>query len=137
MLALLARGASALRASASDGLIGASRTATKMSGGTTKNGRDSNPKYLGLKKHGGEACLAGNIIIRQRGTKVHPGVHVGMGRDHTLFALKPGYVCFSTDAFRDRKYVNIFPTRDNPFKEKKELRKQLLKGPALVKRVVK
>ena len=60
--------------------------ATKKAGGSTRNGRDSNPKYLGVKKFGGEHVIAGNIIIRQRGTKVHPGKNVGMGKDHTLFA---------------------------------------------------
>lgn len=106
------------------GLLGATRGATKMAGGTTKNGRDSNPKYLGTKLYGGQACLAGNIIVRQRGTKIHPGVHVGMGKDHTLFALTPGYVHFSVDAFKKRKYVNVFPTRENPFVLKREARKQ-------------
>ncbi|KAG8470843.1 hypothetical protein KFE25_009264 [Diacronema lutheri] len=107
-------------------LLGATRTATKMAGGTTKNGRDSNPKFLGTKLFGGQACLAGNIIVRQRGTKIHPGVHVGMGRDHTLFALNAGYVHFSVDSHKKRKYVNVFPTRDNPFVQKRDARKQLL-----------
>jgi large subunit ribosomal protein L27 len=70
--------------------------AHKKGGGSTSNGRDSNPKYLGIKKYGGEAVIAGNIIVRQRGTKVHPGVNVGIGRDHTLFALTDGFVSFET-----------------------------------------
>lgn len=70
--------------------------ATKKSGGTTKNGRDSNPKYLGVKLTAGEKASAGSIIIRQRGTDVLPGRNVGMGKDHTLFALVPGTVKFGT-----------------------------------------
>lgn len=71
-----------------------------------KNGRDSNPKYLGVKKFGGEAVVPGNIIVRQRGTKFHPGNGVMCGRDHTLFAVVPGSVAFQTKA-RGRVYVNI------------------------------
>jgi large subunit ribosomal protein L27 len=68
--------------------------AHKKGGGSTNNGRDSNPKYLGIKKYGGEAVIAGNIIVRQRGTHWHAGVNVGIGRDHTLFALTDGVVSF-------------------------------------------
>lgn len=68
--------------------------AHKKGQGTSKNGRDSNPKNLGIKKFGGEAVLAGNIIVRQRGTRFHPGKNVGIGRDHTLFALADGKVAF-------------------------------------------
>jgi len=68
--------------------------AHKKGQGTSKNGRDSNPKMLGVKKYGGEAVLAGNIIVRQRGTRFHPGQNVGIGRDHTLFALENGTVEF-------------------------------------------
>ena len=68
--------------------------AHKKGGGSTNNGRDSNPKYLGIKKFGGEAVIAGNIIVRQRGTHWHAGNGVGIGRDHTLFALVPGVVQF-------------------------------------------
>ena len=75
----------------------------KKGQGSVKNGRDSRSKRLGLKKSGGQAVIAGNIIIRQRGTKVHPGVGVGMGRDHTLFALVDGKVLFD----RDGRRVNI------------------------------
>ncbi len=66
--------------------------AHKKGQGTSKNGRDSNPKMLGVKKYGGERVLAGNILMRQRGTKMHPGENVGLGRDFTLFALKDGVV---------------------------------------------
>ncbi|MEC7281819.1 MAG: 50S ribosomal protein L27, partial [Verrucomicrobiota bacterium] len=66
----------------------------KKGQGTSRNGRDSNAKRLGVKKFGGEPVVAGNIIMRQRGTRYHPGANVGMGRDHTLFALKDGNVAF-------------------------------------------
>ena len=68
--------------------------AHKKAGGSTRNGRESHSKRLGVKKFGGESVLAGNILVRQRGTKFHPGDKVGMGRDHTLFALEPGAVQF-------------------------------------------
>ena len=68
--------------------------AHKKAGGSTRNGRDSESKRLGVKIYGGQAIKAGNIIIRQRGTRFHPGANVGMGRDHTLFALKDGRVAF-------------------------------------------
>lgn len=68
--------------------------AQKKAGGSTRNGRDSNPKYLGVKRFGGQVVKAGEIIVRQRGTKFHPGMHVGLGKDHTLFALKAGRVVF-------------------------------------------
>jgi large subunit ribosomal protein L27 len=77
--------------------------AHKKGQGSVKNGRDSRSKRLGVKKFGGQAVIAGNIIIRQRGTKVHPGVNVGMGRDHTLFALVDGKVLFD----REGRRVNI------------------------------
>jgi len=76
--------------------------AHKTGQGSTRNNRDSNPKYLGVKRYAGQAVKAGNIIIRQRGTKFHPGRHVGMGRDHTLFALTDGVVEFGT-----RRRVNV------------------------------
>ena len=69
--------------------------AHKKGQGSSRNGRDSNPKYLGVKKYAGEKVLAGNIIVRQRGTKIKPGTNVGCGRDHTLFALSNGVVSFS------------------------------------------
>ncbi len=76
--------------------------AHKTGQGSTRNGRDSNPKYLGVKRYAGQVVRAGNIIVRQRGTKFHPGRHVGMGRDHTLFALVDGVVEFGT-----RRRVNV------------------------------
>ncbi|MDG2520837.1 50S ribosomal protein L27 [Caulobacter sp. 73W] len=82
--------------------------AHKKSGGSSRNGRDSAGRRLGVKKFGGEAVLAGNIVVRQRGTKFWPGVNVGMGKDHTLFALVNGAVRFVTK--RDnRTYVTIDP----------------------------
>ena len=80
--------------------------AHKKAGGSTRNGRDSNPKYLGVKVYGGQAIEAGNIIIRQRGTRVYPGNNVGMGKDHTLFALAEGRVRFH-DGKLGRKYVSV------------------------------
>ncbi len=85
--------------------------AHKKSGGSTRNGRDSNPKYLGVKKYGGEHVIPGNIIKRQRGTKTYPGANVGMGRDHTLFALVEGHVEFTTKR-GDRQYVSVNPLTD-------------------------
>jgi large subunit ribosomal protein L27 len=82
--------------------------AHKKSGGSSRNGRDSAGQRLGVKKFGGEQVLAGNIIIRQRGTKFWPGVNCGMGRDHTLFATVSGSVKFITKK-HDRTYVNIVP----------------------------
>ncbi len=81
--------------------------AQKKAGGSTRNGRDSNPKYLGVKIFGGQACEAGNIIVRQRGTKFHPGSGVGLGRDHTLFALVDGKVEFSVKGPNKRRTVSI------------------------------
>ena len=79
--------------------------AHKKGASSSRNGRDSNAQYLGVKKFGGEAVVAGNIIVRQRGTKFHPGENVGMGKDHTLFALKVGSVKFGVR--RDRKVVDV------------------------------
>jgi large subunit ribosomal protein L27 len=81
--------------------------AHKKAGGSTRNGRDSNPKYLGVKCYGGESVLAGNIIVRQRGTRFHAGSNVGVGRDHTLFALSDGKVKFEQRGFPKRKYVSV------------------------------
>ena len=81
--------------------------AHKKAGGSTRNGRDSNPKYLGVKRYGGEAVRAGNILVRQRGTKFHAGDNVGVGRDHTLFALVDGKVSFRTGGFPKRKFISI------------------------------
>ncbi|WP_395789465.1 50S ribosomal protein L27 [Aquimonas sp.] len=81
--------------------------AHKKAGGSTRNGRDSNPKYLGVKIYGGQAIEAGNIIIRQRGTQFHPGPGVGLGRDHTLFALKDGVVNFAVKGPKNRRTVSV------------------------------
>jgi large subunit ribosomal protein L27 len=81
--------------------------AHKKAGGSTRNGRDSNPKYLGVKCYGGESVIAGNIIVRQRGTRFHAGENMGVGRDHTLFALTDGKVKFEHRGFPKRKYVSI------------------------------
>uniref|UniRef100_A0A0E0KNB1 50S ribosomal protein L27 n=1 Tax=Oryza punctata TaxID=4537 RepID=A0A0E0KNB1_ORYPU len=85
------------------------RWATKKTAGSTKNGRDSNPKYLGVKKFGGEKVEPGNIIVRQRGTRFHPGNYVGMGKDHTLFCLKEGHVRFERNKLTGRKWVHVDP----------------------------
>ncbi|WP_311031217.1 50S ribosomal protein L27 [Mesorhizobium koreense] len=82
--------------------------AHKKAGGSSRNGRDSHSKRLGVKKFGGEKVLAGNIIVRQRGTKWHPGTNVGMGTDHTLFALEQGAVAFRKKA-NGRTYVSVNP----------------------------
>ena len=81
--------------------------AHKKAGGSTRNGRDSQSKRLGVKKFGGEQVLAGNILVRQRGTKFHAGVNVGLGRDHTLFAKADGKVLFETKGEKNRKFVSI------------------------------
>ena len=81
--------------------------AHKKAGGSTNNGRDSISKRLGVKLFGGQAVTAGNIIIRQRGTKVHPGVNVGMGKDHTLFAKADGVVKFEVKGPKNRQYVTV------------------------------
>lgn len=82
--------------------------AHKKGVGSSRNGRDSNPQYLGVKKYGGEAVIAGNIIVRQRGTKFHPGRNVGIGRDDTLFALVDGVVKFERKD-RKRQQVSVYP----------------------------
>ncbi|WP_375648656.1 50S ribosomal protein L27 [Bartonella sp. OT172YNZD] len=82
--------------------------AHKKAGGSSRNGRDSESKRLGVKKFGGETVIAGNIIIRQRGTRWHPGNHVGIGKDHTLFALSDGKVFFQRKA-GNRSYVSVIP----------------------------
>ena len=83
--------------------------AQKKGGGSTRNGRDSQPKMLGVKAFGGEAVSAGSIIVRQRGTKFHPGTHVGMGRDHTIFAKVAGAVKFHSGV-GGRTYISIEPS---------------------------
>ena len=82
--------------------------AHKKGKGSSNNGRDSNPKYLGVKKFGGEAVKAGQIIIRQRGTRVKPGQNVGLGRDYTIFSLMAGFVKFDTIK-NNQKRVNVLP----------------------------
>mgnify|MGYP000547150854 CR=1 FL=1 len=82
--------------------------AQKKAGGSSKNGRDSESKRLGLKRYGGQFVLAGNILVRQRGTKFHPGKNVGIGRDHTLFAMSDGIVQFSRGK-ADRAFVCVEP----------------------------
>ncbi|MGN6281803.1 50S ribosomal protein L27 [Frateuria sp.] len=81
--------------------------AHKKGVGSSRNGRDSNPKYLGVKVYGGQAIEAGNIIVRQRGTKFHAGTGVGLGRDHTLYALTDGVVEFKTRGENNRKFVSV------------------------------
>ena len=85
--------------------------AHKKGVGSSRNGRDSQSKRLGVKKFGGEVVIAGNILVRQRGTKHHPGLNVGLGKDHTLFALSPGVVAFKKK-FDGRSYVSILPAQD-------------------------
>jgi large subunit ribosomal protein L27 len=85
--------------------------AHKKGQGSTQNNRDSAGRRLGVKKFGGEFVRAGNIIIRQRGTKVHPGNNVGMGKDHTIYALIDGYVKFEIKD-KKRKKVSVYPTKD-------------------------
>jgi len=84
--------------------------AHKKAGGSTRNGRDSNPKFLGVKRYGGQTVNAGNILVRQRGTRFHAGDNVGVGRDHTLFALVDGKVTFAERGKPTRKFVSIEPT---------------------------
>ena len=85
--------------------------AHKKAGGSSRNGRDSQSKRLGVKKFGGERVLAGNILVRQRGTKWIPGDNVGLGRDHTIFSLVDGFVKFSTKR-DDRTYVSVVPAME-------------------------
>lgn len=81
--------------------------AHKKAAGSTRNGRDSESKRLGVKLYGGQAVTAGNIIVRQRGTKFHAGTGVGVGRDHTLFALSDGVIKFETKGPKSRKFVSV------------------------------
>lgn len=82
--------------------------AHKKGGGSSRNGRDSESKRLGVKKYGGEVVRSGNILVRQRGTQFYPGVNVGMGKDHTLFAIIDGYVKFE-HITRDKKQISVYP----------------------------
>jgi large subunit ribosomal protein L27 len=81
--------------------------AHKKAGGSSKNGRDSESKRLGVKRYGGEEVVAGNILVRQRGSHFHPGENVGMGRDYTLFAKANGKVVFQTRGARNRKHISV------------------------------
>lgn len=83
--------------------------AHKKAGGSSRNGRDSQSKRLGVKLFGGQSVRAGNIIVRQRGTRFHPGVNVGCGKDHTLFAKADGQLVFETKGPQNRKYVSVQP----------------------------
>ena len=83
--------------------------ATKKAGGSTRNGRDSKPKFLGVKRSDGQFVLAGEILVRQRGTRFHAGTNVGLGRDHTLYALTTGFVQFVQKGALNRKFVAITP----------------------------
>lgn len=83
--------------------------AHKKAGGSTRNGRDSESKRLGVKKYGGELVAAGNILVRQRGTQFHPGPNVGCGKDHTLYAKADGQVRFLTRGRQNRKFVTVEP----------------------------
>jgi large subunit ribosomal protein L27 len=89
--------------------------AHKKAGGSSRNGRDSNPKMLGVKIYGGEVINPGNVIVRQRGTKFYPGENVGMGKDHTLFATAAGHVSFKP-GFKRRQFVSVITTQ-NPSKD--------------------
>ncbi len=90
--------------------------AHKKGTGSTRNGRDSNAQRLGVKRYGGEVVQAGNILVRQRGTKFHPGNNVGLGRDDTLFALVNGVVTFERYG-KSRKKVSVYPNFDTPAKD--------------------
>ncbi|SIQ80802.1 50S ribosomal protein L27 [Marinobacterium stanieri] len=83
--------------------------AHKKAGGSTRNGRDSESKRLGVKRFGGQAVTAGNILMRQRGTKFHAGENVGLGKDHTLFAKADGVVKFETKGPHNRKFISVVP----------------------------
>ena len=83
--------------------------AHKKAGGSTRNGRDSESKRLGVKRFGGESVISGNILVRQRGTHFHPGVNVGRGKDDTLFSKAEGVVTFEVKGARSRKFVSVYP----------------------------
>ena len=85
--------------------------AHKKAGGSTRNGRDSNAKRLGVKRYGGELVTAGSIIVRQRGTKFHPGDNVGCGKDHTLFAKAEGHIQFLVKGPNNRTFVTVVPAQ--------------------------
>lgn len=93
--------------------------AHKKAGGSTRNGRDSHSQRLGVKRFGGQWVKAGNIIVRQRGTKFHPGKNVGIGTDHTLFAKDSGFVEFQIKGMHQRCFVNIIPSESKTREEAK------------------
>lgn len=84
--------------------------AHKKGVGSSRNGRDSNPKFLGVKRYAGQVVNAGSILVRQRGTPIHPGINVGMGRDHTLFSLIKGIVSFNQR--KNKKFVSVLPVEN-------------------------
>jgi large subunit ribosomal protein L27 len=88
--------------------------AHKKAGGSTRNGRDSKPKYLGLKRSGGQLVNAGEIILRQRGTQFHAGMHVGVGKDYTLYALRAGRIVFGVKGPLRKRCVRIEPVEPEP-----------------------
>ncbi len=83
--------------------------AHKKAGGSSRNGRDSQSKRLGVKMFGGQSVKAGNVLVRQRGTKMHPGLNVGCGRDHTLFATSDGVLKFEVKGPKSRQFVSVYP----------------------------
>lgn len=88
--------------------------AHKKAGGSTRNGRDSHSKRLGVKRYGSEAVRAGNILVRQRGTRFHPGVNVGLGKDHTLFAKADGVVAYQRKGPKQRTFVSVLAQPGRP-----------------------
>lgn len=112
------------------------RSATKKAMGSSQNGRDSQPKHLGVKRSGGQPVTAGNIIVRQRGTRFFPGDFVGMGKDHTLFALQDGRVRFETNAATRRKFVHVDPKGGAPVHPAFDNLKEMLAGLEEKKRTI-
>ena len=106
-------------------LLSQVRHATHKSGGSTANGRTSQPKFLGFKKMHGASVLPGHIILRQRGTKWHPATDVGMGKDHTLFALRPGRVVVWYDLERQRRFVSVDDGTLGPLPSRVEMKRRL------------
>jgi large subunit ribosomal protein L27 len=90
--------------------------ATKKAGGSSRNGRDSAGRRLGVKKYSGEHVLSGNIIVRQRGTKFHPGDNVGIGKDHTIFSTVEGFVTFKKSNHKSRTFISVIPVAEDIIK---------------------
>ena len=90
--------------------------ATKKAGGSSRNGRDSAGRRLGVKKYSGEHVLSGNIIVRQRGTKFHPGDNVGIGKDHTIFSTVEGFVTFKKSNHKSRIFISVIPAAEDIIK---------------------